>query len=110
MEKKLIFLNHIMNQSEESLAMQMLLEQEEKGYLGLAQECKQFYLEPGILDQFEIKMTEKEWKPIVKKAILNANEKHLKNEKYVKYKKLKNSELMVGEEFARKAYINNSSF
>ena len=49
-----------------------------------------FYLELGIPDPFVIKMAEKGWKTIMKKAILKANEKH---EIIVKYKKLENSEL-----------------
>ena len=71
----------------------MLLEQEARGYPVLAQECRKCYDELGILDPFEIEMTEKEWKRIVKKAVLEANEKHLKNQINNKYKKLTNSEL-----------------
>ena len=49
-------------------------------------------------------MSKQEWKRIVKKAIVTANTKELKEE--IKYKKLRNSEL-VNEDFGRKDYINN---
>ena len=104
MELKLNFLHYIICQDEESLAHQILLEQKLNNYPGLVQECNKFIEELNILDPFELSLSKIEWKRIVKKAIVAANSRELKQEIVEKYKKLKNSDL-VSEEFGRKEYL-----
>ena len=82
MEKKLNFLNYILNQSENSLAYQILKEQKENDFPGLVKECTLFIDELKIEDPFMKKFSKLGWKRIVKKAILEANSIELKNEKY----------------------------
>ena len=106
MEKKLIFLHHIISQSDDSLAHQILYEQWNNNWPGLVQECNQFIEQLNILDPFEVNLSKNEWKKIVKEAISKANSDELKDEITNKYKKLKKSEL-EGEDFGRKEYIKN---
>ena len=103
MEKKLNFLNYILNQSENSLAYQILKEQKENDFPGLVKECTLFIDELKIEDPFMKKFSKLGWKRIVKKAILEANSIELKNE-ILEYKKLKNAD-MKNEQFERKNYI-----
>ena len=104
MQNKLVFLHYIMQQSEKSLARQILYEQHEQNYPGLVQECRKFVNDLGILNPLEVELSDQEWKRMVKEAIRKANEKELKEEITSKYKKLMKSEL-VEEEFGRKEYI-----
>ena len=106
MKLKLNFLHYIINQSDESLAHQILIEQKTQNFPGLVSECNQFIEELDILDPFKYSLTKSEWKRIVKNAIVAANSNDLKHEINEKYKKLKNSEL-ASEDFGRKEYISN---
>ena len=65
MEFKLNFLHYLICQDGESLAHQILLEQEMNNFLGLAKESKQFIEELNILDPFKISLSKNEWKKIV---------------------------------------------
>ena len=105
MEKKLVFLHYIMKQGKSSLARQIIEEQRNMNFPGLFQECKLFIEKLKLVDPFQLDMSAIEWKRIVKKAILTANEEELKEEITKKYKKLMKSDL-VEEEFGRKVYIS----
>ena len=105
MEKKLVFLHYIMKQGKSSLARQIIEEQRNMNFPGLFQECKLFIEKLKLVDPFQLDMSAIEWKRIVKKAILTANEEELKEEITKKYKKLMKSDL-VEEEFGRKEYIS----
>ena len=104
MESKLNFLHYIICQDEESLAHQILVEQNSENFPGLAKECKNFIKELNIVDPFEIELSKHEWKKIVKNAVTKANTEELKHEIKEKYKKLEKSDL-VKEEFGRKEYL-----
>ena len=106
MESKLNFLHYLLNQSDESLAHQILMEQKMQDFPGLVSECNKFIKELEILDPFQLSLSRNEWKKIVKEAILAANQEQLKQEIKEKYKKLKNSEL-AKETFGRKSYIKD---
>ena len=88
MQNKLVFLHYIMQQSETSLARQILYEQHEQNYPGLVQECRKFVKDLGILNPLEFELSDQEWKRMVKEAIRKAKEKELKAEIISKYKKL----------------------
>ena len=92
-QNKLNFLNYMLNQSEGSLAKQILFVQREEGHPGLYSECKEYLEELNFPDPFVEHFTQKQWKLKVKLAIIERNENELKYS-FLKYKKLKNSDLM----------------
>ena len=105
MQRKLEFLNYIVHLPPDSLAYQILETQEQKKYPGLLKECEEFVSQLKIPNPMKIKIPKREWKKIVKKAVLKTNEEELK-EDIMNYKKLRSSP-MASEEFFRRPYISS---
>ena len=103
MLKKLVFVSYILNQNDESLALQMLKIQEKLKLPGLVKECKTIITDLRLPDIFTQKITHNSWSNIVKGVIFEENEKELKND-MEKFKKTKNSDL-VGETFGMRGYL-----
>ena len=108
MQAKLSFLHYVLMQDEESLANQILHEQNKNGFPGLVKECQGFIKDLKILNPFQHWLSPSEWKRMVKTSIIEANGKELKDEILEKYKKLKSSDL-AEEEFSRKSYLKDLS-
>ena len=90
--KKLLFLWHLNNLEEGSLAKEVLQVQKTQNLPGLVQECKDYMMTLNLPDPFVVKMSKTQWKNKVKKSIQKENEEDLRK-KMMKLEKLKNSEL-----------------
>ena len=77
MQSKLNFLHYLLNQSDDSLAHQILMEQKKRG---LVNECNKFIEDLKILDPFQLDVSSTECKRIVREAILTANQDELTQE------------------------------
>lgn len=104
-QKKLNFLNYMLNQSEGSLAKQILFVQREEEHQGLYSECKGYLEELNLPDPFAEHFTQKQLKLKMKFAIIKRNENELKDS-FLTYKKLRNSDL-INENFGRKEYLSS---
>ena len=107
MGKKLIFVKHILSQDETSLAKQVLTIQIEHKIDGLVSEVQEAIKELDLPDTFETDVPKNKWKKLVKKAIMDANEKDLKT-RMNDYKKLTDSE-MQEESFEVQKYLHELS-
>ena len=103
MQRKLIFMNHILHLEEDSLAKQVQRVQQAHGVPGLTSEVETYIEYLGLPNCFLIYIPQKKWKPLVKKAILKANETEIR-EDLKKYKKVKIKE---EEKFETKEYLSS---
>ena len=104
--KKIMFLHHLLNLPENSLAYQLACVQDSLGYPGLIAECK------SLLNVYNIKENPKlcskvQWKKLWKKRILEQNRKDIL-EIVKKYKKL-NYGMLSKEKFETKSYLREMS-
>jgi hypothetical protein len=103
MKRKLIFVHHLFNLPETSLANQCAIMQEEMSLPGLISEIKEVLAE---LDLPNMKSLSKlQWKNLVNKKILKKNKDDLVN-MAKNYKKI-DSEEMAAEKFERKSYMTD---
>ena len=101
-ERKLIFMNHILHLDPGSLARQVQLIQDKENLPGLTQEVKQHLEQLRLPNLFEERISKNKWKNLVKAAIEEANEIEVKDS-LMKYKKLRNRKI-VQEEYGMKKY------
>ena len=80
-----------------------MTKQIENGFPGLAQECKQLIKELDLPDITEESIKQKVWKKLVKRAIVEKNEKELKKE----IEKMSKVKEFSTEAFQRKDYFKN---
>ena len=78
--KKLLFLWHLNNLEEGSLAKEVLQVQKTQNLPGLVQECQDYMMTLNLPDPFVVKMSKTQWKNKVKKSIQKENEEDLKKE------------------------------
>ena len=69
--KKLMFIHHVKNLDDSTLAKQVWIEQKRNGWPGLARECKEICEKLGIEDANETNCGKKEWRRIVNLACRN---------------------------------------
>ena len=105
MIRKLTFTNSIMLQDDKSLAKQVLIEQMEKGWPGLANEVTQLWKDRGVSNILTENLPKMKWKKIVKKKVKEMCEKEMKNIMKDKTKVKK----MAEESFEVKDYIKSKS-
>ena len=104
-ERKLNFLHHLLNLSQDSLAKQILNVQIANDTPGLVQECKKEIKKLGLPNIFDNNYSAKQWKSTVKKAVSKANENEIRT-KLSTYRKFRYSD-MIGEKFGMKPYLRN---
>ena len=107
MMNKLIFINHILNLNDNTLAKQILSTQIAQDLPGLKCEAEVFIAELGLPNCFTSKIQKNSWKLLVKKAVCKANEEELR-EKMESYKKVK-KQVLQNEKFGSKDYLSNLS-
>ena len=76
--KKLLFLWHLNNLEEGSLAKEVLQVQKTQNLPGLVQECQDYMMTLNLPDPFVVKMSKTKWKNKVKKSIQKENEEDLR--------------------------------
>ena len=79
-KNKLMFIHHIINLENTSLAKQIQNVQKQYFLPGLTKECREIILKfklPNILDD-DVKISKNKWKQLVKRKIIEENEKKLK--------------------------------
>ena len=104
---KLIFVNHIQNLDENTLAKQILTAQTYEDLPGLKRETEEFIAELGLPNCFTSRINKNSWKQLVKKAVNGANEEELRR-KMESYKKV-NKKVLQDEKFGFKPYLSNLS-
>ena len=107
MMNKLIFVNHIMNLDDNTLAKQVLSTQIAQDLPGLKCEAEVFIADLGLPNCLTSKIQKYSLKLLVKKAVRKANEEELR-EKMESYKKV-NKEALQNEKFGSKDYLSNLS-
>jgi hypothetical protein len=105
--KKLLFIWHLSNLDEESLAKEIFQVQKDQKLPGLVEECSKWIDILNLPNVLEFKITKPQWKRSVKEAIRKHNEADLKN-KMINSSKLKNSE-MYDEKCELKSYLRDLS-
>ena len=78
MMNKLIFINHILNLNDNTLAKQILSTQIAQDLPGLKCEAEVFIAELGLQNCLASKIEKNSWKLLVKKAVSKANEEELR--------------------------------
>jgi hypothetical protein len=106
-QAKLIFLWHLDNLEDGTLAKDILEVQKTQHLPGLVQECLEWINILKLPNVLEERITKPQWKIIVKKAILKENEDDLRK-KIMKMEKLKNVDMVKGK-CERKDYVKNLS-
>jgi hypothetical protein len=106
-QTKLIFLWHLDNLEDGTLAKDILEVQKTQHLPGLVQECLEWLNILKLPNVLEQRITKTQWKNLVKKAILKKNEDDLRK-KIMKMEKLKNGD-MVKEKCERKDYVKSLS-
>ena len=106
-QTKLIFLWHLDNLEDGTLAKDILEVQKSQHLPGLVQECLEWLNILKLPNVLEQRITKTQWKNLVKKAILKKNEDDLRK-KIMKMEKLKNGD-MVKEKCERKDYVKSLS-
>ena len=106
-QTKLIFLWHLDNLEDGTLAKDILEVQKSQHLPGLVQECLEWLKILKLPNVLEQRITKTQWKNLVKKAILKENEDDLRK-KIMKMEKLKNGEIVKGK-CERKDYVKNLS-
>ena len=106
-EKKLLFMNHILHVDQNSLAKQIQIIQEREDLPGLTKEVKEFIERLKLPNLFEHSIQQNEWKALVKASVKDANEAEVK-EILVGYKKLKGKPI-TREQYGMKPYMENLS-
>ena len=106
-QTKLIFLWHLDNLEDGTLAKDILEVQKTQHLPGLVQECLEWINILKLPNVLEQRITKTQWKNLVKKAILKKNEDYLRK-KIMKMEKLKNGD-MVKEKCERKDYVKSLS-
>ena len=106
-QTKLIFLWHLDNLEDGTLAKDILEVQKSQHLPGLVQECLEWINILKLPNVLEQRITKTQWKNLVKKAILKKNEDDLRK-KIMKMEKLKNGD-MVKEKCERKDYVKSLS-
>lgn len=106
-QTKLIFLWHLDNLEDGTLAKDILEVQKSQHLPGLVQECLEWLKILKLPNVLEQRITKTQWKNLVKKAILKKNEDDLRK-KIMKMEKLKNGD-MVKEKCERKDYVKSLS-
>ena len=97
---KLIFVNHIQNLDENTLAKQILTAQTYEDLPGLKRETEEFIAELGLPNCFTSRINKNSWKQLVKKAVNGANEEELRR-KMESYEKV-NKKVFQDEKFGFK--------
>ena len=106
-QKKLIFMNHVMHLDEGSLARQIQEVQEKKNLPGLTQECKELISSLKLPCIFTEKMPKPKWKILVKASVEEANEEEIRDA-MKGYKKLRNRKI-IADEYGLKEYTKELS-
>ena len=106
-QAKLIFLWHLDNLEDGTLAKDILEVQKTQHLPGLVQECLEWINILKLPNVLEERITKTQWKNIAKKAILKENEDDLRK-KIMKMEKLKNGDMVKGK-CERKDYVKNLS-
>ena len=106
-QTKLIFLWHLDNLEDGTLAKDILEVQKSQHLPGLVQECLEWLNILKLPNVLEQRITKTQWKNLVKKAILKKNEDDLRK-KIMKMEKLKNGDI-VKEKCERKDYVKSLS-
>ena len=105
-QKKLLFLHHLLSLPNDSLAKEILKKQKENGWPGLYLEC-QNHLEEIELEEDPTLLSKNQWKKLVKEKVHVKNKNDLLEE-VKKYKKLSHEKWMT-EEYGIKSYLINMS-
>ena len=108
-QKKLLFLFHLENLEESSLANEIFVLQKNSNLPGFAKEGRQLLKKfslPNIIDQKQ-KISKLQWKQMVRKAVHKHYGNHLKTQ-ISKYSKLRDGP-MASEDFEEKPYISEMS-
>ena len=103
MMHKLIFMNHILHQGEDSLAKQIQVAQQAANAGGLTDEVQKFIEQLSLPNCFEQRIPQNTWKRLVKKAIDKANENEIRRSA-MSYKKMK-EKVKNEEKFECKDYL-----
>lgn len=105
LQKKLLFLHHLANLDQSSLAYEVYQEQIRLNLPGLVSECQEYMASLNLQESDLTLLTKLQWKRLVKEKIYTKNRSDLlkKNKSYKKldYFSLKN------EEFETKSYFKN---
>ena len=102
-QRKVMFLHHLISLPEESLAKEVYTIQKENSYPGLVKESEQYLIELGI-DSDPGSFSKWQFKKLVKSKIHEKNKADLLNQ-IKSYKKL-NYETMVHEDYGMKTYLS----
>ena len=107
LQNKLLFLHHLVELENTTLAKQILIRQKEKNLVGPLREMCEILKDLGLPDitSKERSMSKKQWKSLVKRTILTKNEEEIKV-KLKKYSKLKDDSI-VDENFDKKSYLKS---
>ena len=105
-QKKLLFLHHLHNLSENSIANKIYRTQKKLSLPGLVQECNNFLAQLQIYDN-PSELSPWQWKKMIKKKVHDKNRLDLLN-KIKTYKKLDYNELSY-EVYEVKSYLKNMS-
>ena len=108
-QKKLLFLFHLINLEESSLANEIFILQKNHNIPGFVKEGRQLlekFSLPNIIDQ-NLKISKLQWKKMVRKAV-NENYGNLLKSQISGYSKLKEGP-MVSENFEEKSYLTEMS-
>ena len=107
MMNKIIFMNHILNLNENTLARQVQIAQQENESPGLTEEVKKYIRDLNLPSCFDNYFSKSKWKTLVKNAIRKANEEEIR-ESIKPYKKMKRIKVEE-EKFERKDYLTSLS-
>ena len=103
LKRKLIFVHHLMNLPEDSLANECAIIQERLSFPGLISEMKDFLKGLDLPDMREV--SKDQWKTHVNKLIREKN-KHDLVKMAERYKKIESEEMSL-DKFERKSYLTN---
>ena len=106
MMNKILFMNHILNLDQDTLAKQVQMMQQVHESPGLTSEVKKYLSDLNLPNCFEHHFSKPKWKSLVKTAIKKANEEEIR-ESIKQYKKMKNVE--EEEKFECKDYLSSLS-
>ena len=109
LKSKMLFLHHLVELDDESLAKQIFTKQKEKNLIGPARELREILNQlklPNIFDQ-KFQLSRKQWNQKVKKAIED-KEKDEVIKKLHKCSKLKGDNIL-DETFGKKKYLESMS-
>ena len=103
--KKLLFVHHLTNLEDQSLAKEVLALHDHHNLPGLMAGCKDYFQKYQLPGIFKEPMKINKWKSLVKKKMHEANSKELKSEIQT-YRKLEKSDLLT-EAAGRQPYTKD---